>query len=269
MLRGRWRAAILLCVALAAALACGAQEGGAQEGGSGAGAERPDMLNEAEDLFVLANRARAAAGVKELNWDPALTDAALTHCRLMAEKGPIEHQYAGELDLQTRAAKAGAHFSLIAENVGVGTTPAAIHDEWLNSAGHRANLLNPNVNRLGVAVVEARGVLYAVEDFSQAEPVLTPSQVEIVISRLVGVSGITIMASNKGARAYCAGASVPASSRQPSFLIKWQGPDLTQLPQALASRLASGQFHEAEVGSCAPQGAKESFTVYRVAVLLY
>ncbi len=253
-----------MCLILAAPLAHGVQADS-----SAAGAVRPDLLNEAQALFVLANRARAAAGVKPLNWDPALTDAALAHCRLMAEKGPIEHQYAGEPDLQTRAAKAGAHFSLIAENIAIGASPAEIQRGWMNSPGHRANLLNPNVDRLGVAVVEARGVLYAVEDFSQAVPVLTRRQVEIVISRLVAVSGIKILADTKAARTYCAAGNVPQGGMEPSFLIKWQGPSLTTLPQSLASRLASGQYHQAEVGSCAPQGAKGSFTVYRVAVLLY
>jgi hypothetical protein len=112
-------------------------------------------------------------------------------------------------------------------------------------------------------------VLYAVEDFSQAVPVLSRSQVEIVVSRLVGVGGIAVLADNAAARAYCAGSALPTGARQPSLLVKWQGPDLTQLPKGLAAQLASGQFHQAEVGSCAPQGAQSSFTVYRVAVLLY
>jgi uncharacterized protein YkwD len=237
-----------------------------------AASQNGDGSNEstgAEQLFVLANQARAVAGVGRLSWDPALSEAALQHCQLMAKEGPIAHQYGGEPNISTRAAQAGAHFSLLEENVAVGPTAAAIHDEWMHSAGHRANLLNPNVNRLGVAVVEAHGVLYAVEDFSQAEPVLSQSQLEIVIARLVGVRGITILADTSAARAYCAGSKLPAGARQPSFLMTWQGTDLTKLPKPLADRLASGQFHQAEVGSCAPQGATGSFTLYRVAVTLY
>jgi Cysteine-rich secretory protein family len=254
----------MLCLALAAPMAHAAQAES-----TAPGAAPPDLLNEAEDLFELANQARAAAGVKPLSWDPALTDAALAHCRLMAEKGPIAHQYAGELDLQTRAAKAGAHFSLIAENVAIGASPEEIQHGWMNSPGHRANLLNPDVNRLGVAVVQARGVLYAVEDFSQAVPVLTHRQVEIVVSRLVAARGITILADNKAARTYCATGNAPPDGRAPSLMISWQGSNLTALPSSLASPLASGHYHQAEVGSCAPQGVKESFTAFRVAVLLY
>lgn len=239
-------------------------------GNAGVRAENaPGMPAEAEQLFALANQARAAAGLGRLAWDPALSEAALAHCRRMAAEGPIAHQYAGEPELEARAAQAGAHFSLIEENVAIGPDPAAIHDEWMHSPGHRSNLLNPGADRLGVAVVQAHGVLYAVEDFSRAVPQLSRSQVEIVIGRLVGVSGVTVLAENAAARAYCAGDGAPKGPRQPGFLMKWQGPDLAQLPRPLAARLASGQYHQAEVGSCAPEGAKDGFTVYRVAVLLY
>ena len=43
-----------------------------------------------------------------------------------------------------------------------------IHDEWMQSPGHRTNLLNPDVDHVGVAVVESRGVLYAVADYERA-----------------------------------------------------------------------------------------------------
>ena len=66
-----------------------------------------------------------------------------------------------------RAGQAGAHFSLIEENVAVGPTPAAIHDGWMHSPGHRTNLLNPEVDRVGIAVVASRGELYAVADYAR------------------------------------------------------------------------------------------------------
>jgi hypothetical protein len=51
--------------------------------------------------------------------------------------------------------------------------------------------------------------------------------------------------------------------------MRWQDADLTRLPQALADRLASGQYRQAAVGSCPAQGVEGQFTAYRVAVLLY
>src|SRR5579862_6923282 len=74
----------------------------------------------AEQVFVLANQARMQAGVGRLQWDPALAAAALKHCLRMAQEGPIAHRYGGEADLSARAAQAGAHFSVIEENVAIG-----------------------------------------------------------------------------------------------------------------------------------------------------
>jgi uncharacterized protein YkwD len=81
----------------------------------------------ADQLFVLANQARAAAGLGRLEWDPALADAALKHCLRMAVEGTIAHRYEGEPDLTSRTGTAGAHFSLIEENIAVGSRPDNIH----------------------------------------------------------------------------------------------------------------------------------------------
>jgi len=231
--------------------------------------DQPDLRAQAEQLFALANQARAAAGAGPLQWDPDLADAALEHCRRMAIEGPIAHRYGGEPDVTTRAAQAGAHFSLIEENVAVGPTAADIHDGWMHSPDHRRNLLNPNVDRVGIALVAAHGVLYAVADYSRAVRVLSPVQVEAVVSRLLRVSGISILGSHAQARAYCGGANRVGGTPQPGFLMRWQGPDLDHLPQQLVNNLGSGGFHAAEVGSCAPRNGEASFTAYRVAVLLY
>jgi hypothetical protein len=51
--------------------------------------------------------------------------------------------------------------------------------------------------------------------------------------------------------------------------MRWQGADLSHLPRALGSKLASKEYHKAAVGSCSPQGQQDAFTAYRLAVLLY
>jgi uncharacterized protein YkwD len=227
----------------------------------------PNLQSQSEQLFVLANQARAAQGIARLQWDPALAAAALQHCRRMVAEGPIAHRYGGEPDLTARAGDAGAHFSLIEENVALGAYAATIHDSWMHSPGHRANLLNPDVDRVGIAVVPANGVLYAVADYARAVPVLAQAQVEASIARLLRAKGMTILKDVGDARAYCANASKGNSG--PGFLMRWQNADLTVLPQPLLDRLASGRYRQAAVGSCAPQDVEGSFTTYRVAVLLY
>jgi len=224
---------------------------------------------EARQIVELANEARAAHGAGPLRWDTALAAAARQHCLRMAAEGPISHRYGGEAAVSERAGEAGAHFSLIEENVALGPTPAAIHDAWMRSPGHRTNLLNPAVDRVGVAVVASRGVLYAVADYERAVPVFAQAQVEAAISRLVRVSGVTILRDPTAAREYCAQSKGTRGSNRPSYLIFWQEADLTRLPQQLLDRIASGQYRHAAVGSCPPQDVEGSFTAYRVAVLLY
>jgi len=225
-----------------------------------------------EQLFALANRTRAAAGVGALQWDPALAAAALQHCERMAAEGPIAHRYGGEADLSDRAGQAGAHFSLIEENVAVGPSAAEIHDGWMHSPGHRDNLLNPQVNRVGVAVVAVQGALYAVADYAQAVPVFSTGGVEAAVAEKLRDRGMTVLRDTADARRVCAqdgDARGAWSGSQPSFLMQWQGPDVTQLPKSLLDRMASGRYRQASVGSCAPHDVEGQFTVYRVAVLLY
>jgi uncharacterized protein YkwD len=224
---------------------------------------------EAWEIVALANQARAAGGAGPLRWDAALAAAARQHCLRMAAEGPIAHRYGGEPDVGGRAAQAGAHFSLIEENVAIGPTPAAIHEEWMHSPDHRANLLNPEVDRVGVALVASRGVLYAVADYARAAPVLTQAQVEAAIASLLRAQGVTLLADPTDARAYCAQNRGAKGSSQPGFRMLWQGADLTRLPQQLLDRIASGRYRQAAVGSCPPRDLEGSFTAYRVAVLLY
>jgi len=224
---------------------------------------------EAWEIVVLANQARATQGAKPLQWDTALGEAARQHCLRMAAEGPISHRYGGEPDLSERASQAGAHFSLIEENVAVGPTPAGIHELWMHSPGHRTNLLNPDVDRVGVAVVASRGVLYAVADYARVVSVLSQTQVESTIAELVRAKGVAVLNDAANARSYCAQEQVARDSKLPGFRMLWQEADLTHLPQALLDRIGSGHYHRAAVGSCPAQDVQGSFTAYRVAVLLY
>src|SRR5208283_6054918 len=108
---------------------------------------------EAWQLVTLANQARAAAGIRPLQWDPALAQAARQHCLRMAAEGPIGHRYGGEADVSERGGQAGAHFSLIEENVAFAPTPEEVHWGWMNSPHHRENILNPAVDHVGIALV--------------------------------------------------------------------------------------------------------------------
>ena len=121
-------------------------------------------------LFDAANRERAARRLAPLKWNPALASAARAHAQKMARENTLSHQFPGEMDLGTRVRLAGVRFRAVAENVAQGPSAASIHTQWINSPPHRANLLDPELDSIGIAVAEGQGQLFAVQDFSQANP---------------------------------------------------------------------------------------------------
>lgn len=223
--------------------------------------------------MALANRERSQRGLPLLKWDAALAEAALKHTRRMvSEGGAIEHQYAGELELSERAGLSGAHFDLIEENIAVGPTPSEIHDAWMHSKGHRDNMLNRQVNRVGIAVLADRGVLYATADYSRGVEAFSGAQVEERIAELITRRGMKVRSDHTLARDACpASRGFPrvANGTMPSFVMRWQDSDLSRLPENLVQQIESRHYHEAAVGSCQPSGEAGTFTAYRIAVLLY
>ena len=227
----------------------------------------------AQQLFMLANQSRAAAGTGPLQWDAALAEGAMQHCLRMAVEGPIEHRYQGEADLTERAGQAGAHFSIVEENIAVGSYVETIHQGWLNSPAHRANLLNPEVDRVGVAVVASQGVIFAVADYARAVPVVSQAEVEEAVASLILTQGVGIHRDAADARAACLleeGLPTPPPDPRPRYVMRLQTSDLTtRLPQELLDMLRSRQYRRAAGGSCPARDVGGSFTVYRIAVLLY
>jgi hypothetical protein len=135
--------------------------------------------------------------------------------------------------------------------------------------------MNPEMDRIGVALVPAHGTLYAVADFSKGVTQMTDAQVEATVGKALADKGLTLMADADGARKYCAladGASGAGLGLKARFLMRWQNADIGKLPPQLEQALAGGQFKQASVGACAAQGGGPGgpvFSGYRVAVLLF
>jgi len=237
----------------------------------GSGQEVPVApVQSVAEQFLLseANGDRVAHGLEPVRVDAALVQAALTHAREMAARGEISHQFAGEVALADRAATAGARFSLVTENVAVATRPGVIHGMWMQSAGHRANLLDPKVDAVGIAVVSRGREFYAVEDFARTVRRMSLAEQEGAVGGLIESTGVSVAPTTEDARQTCALGTGYAGARRPWFVMRFTAADLTQLPDQLRTRLMSGRVHEAVVGACVPE--KETpFSGYAVAVMLY
>ncbi|HTY85239.1 MAG TPA: CAP domain-containing protein [Silvibacterium sp.] len=227
------------------------------------------QIEEARRIFELTNQDRQQRGLPVLRWDSALAAAAQAHADRMVRHSTLSHQYPGEAELQERAAEAGAHFRNIAENIAMGPNPNSIENEWMHSASHRANILDPNMDRLGVAVVRQGGYLYAVEDFDQGSQVLSPEQVEERVRQLLRAQNVDPSAPARPAEEACSMQhGIPRGSNARS-IVRFETPDLNQLPSQVVGQIRTGNFQRAAVGACAPDDNQPNFTTYHVAIIFY
>jgi uncharacterized protein YkwD len=218
-------------------------------------------------LFESANRERAARHLPELRWDAQLASAAKAHAEWMARRGTLSHQFSGEATLEERLARAGAQFSMAAENIAEGPNAGEIHDGWMHSPPHRENLLNPRLNALGVAVATRGGQLFAVQDFSEAVASLSLNEQERKVSSLLAAEGLSVSKNSKDARKTCAMERGWAGPR-PRGVVRFETAELSELPSGVVQRIQAMKADSAAVGACAA-GDQGAFVRFRIAILLY
>lgn len=145
----------------------------------------------AQDLFQRLNAERKARGLRELTLDPNLASMALDWSQHMAATGVFAHR-----DLASASGLPGiAKYSALGENIawveGFQSEALQLHKGWMQSDGHRANMLQPGFDAVGIGVVCADGRAWATEDFgrldnSTAPPMTSavPPQNPIVATRI-------------------------------------------------------------------------------------
>jgi Cysteine-rich secretory protein family len=115
----------------------------------------------AADLFKRLNAERAARGLPALTWDPSLAIYATSWSKNMASYG-FRHSNIGSLL---------GSYNFVGENIAMGSagvTAGSLHNAWMHSDGHRANILAPGFMRVGVGVYcRSDGSLWATQDFAR------------------------------------------------------------------------------------------------------
>lgn len=108
------------------------------------------------EILELVNEERTEAGLDSLAIDSQLDQAANLHTDEMVQADRMSHQLPGEAGLGDRVSDTGYDWRALGENVAAGQqTPEAVVDAWMNSSGHRDNILNPNFTSLGVGYEDA------------------------------------------------------------------------------------------------------------------
>jgi uncharacterized protein YkwD len=139
-----------------------------------------------QQLLDLANQDRAHAGAPRLTLDAGLSKAARAHAEAMFAARQLSHQFQGEPSLPQRLAVV-AHTPLDQEGENVALDVDAIQAEQhlMLSPPHRANLLNPAYNVVGLGVVRSGDRLYIVQDFGHALPNYSVAEVKERIAATV------------------------------------------------------------------------------------
>ncbi len=130
---------------------------------AGSGSEgRTAETTQAEAILKLVNQERSKAGVSPLKLSEKLTNVANMKAKDMADKNYFSHTsptYGSPFDMLK---KFGISFSYAGENIAAGQkTAEEVMDSWMNSSGHRQNILNKNYTELGVGFT--RGGQYGTE----------------------------------------------------------------------------------------------------------
>ncbi|MCS0603119.1 sigma-70 family RNA polymerase sigma factor [Streptomyces sp. LP11] len=127
---------------------------------------QPAPAGTVAQVIALVNKERATAGCGPVTEDSELDKAAQAHSDDMAARNFFEHTNPDGADPGQRITAAGYRWSTYGENIAKGQqTPESVMDSWMNSPGHRANILNCSFKNLGVGVHRGSGGPWWTQDF--------------------------------------------------------------------------------------------------------
>ena len=110
------------------------------------------------EVLDLVNAERAKKGLSKLTWSDELANVARAHSKDMLNRKFFSHTNPDGQSPFDRMRAAGIRYSSAGENIAAGQrTPQEVVNAWMNSEGHRANILNASFTKLGVGYVTGNG----------------------------------------------------------------------------------------------------------------
>jgi uncharacterized protein YkwD len=227
-----------------------------------------------QQLFALVNRERDRAGLRRLEWNDALAQAARTHAKLLVRHGSLSHQFPGEPSLAERLGATGLRFDASAENVALGPGIEGDHDALMQSAAHRDNILDPQYNAIGIGIAASGAYLYVAENFAHVFPTYSEAEFRDAIAaafnrarRANGVAPVSITSDDRLHESACArGSNTDRLGRQlpvvevTAFTIS--DPEKLAAPMQKAAR--DGNIRSLSLGVCLRPGAAQGYANFWV-----
>ncbi|MFE9728621.1 sigma-70 family RNA polymerase sigma factor [Streptomyces sp. NPDC005794] len=123
----------------------------------------------AEEVIALVNNERVKEGCGSVSGNSLLAKAASDHSADMAARDYFSHTSPDGTDPGARITAAGYRWSTYGENIAKGQpTAASVMDSWMNSDGHRANILNCDFKEIGIGRVDSSGGPVWTQNFGTA-----------------------------------------------------------------------------------------------------
>ena len=131
-------------------------------------APAPSTTVSTKDCVTLVNKERAARGIAPVTVDARLTDAAQKHSAYQASINKMTHTGKGYTNAGQRITAAGYSWSTWAENIAAGQRDCTqAMSAWMNSSGHRANILSSKMKNIGMGVAKSSsGTMYWTMDLA-------------------------------------------------------------------------------------------------------
>ncbi|MCE4865457.1 CAP domain-containing protein [Clostridioides difficile] len=111
-----------------------------------------------KEVVDLVNVERAKAGLNPLTLDSSISNVATKKSQDMIDNNYFSHNsptYGSPFDMLK---KFGVSYKTAGENIAMGQkTPKEVVSAWMNSEGHRKNIMNPNFSKIGVGVAQKSG----------------------------------------------------------------------------------------------------------------
>jgi len=237
----------------------------------------------AQQLFQLTNQEREKNGLPPLAWDDRLAKAAAEHAKLMVDHEELSHQFSGEPSVRDRIAATNLHFDRSGENVAYDDNAEDANRGLMNSPPHRANILSPDYNAIGIAAVTKGDLLYVVEDFARRLPDYTTEKVEQIIAGEVAqararhrdnpLAQLDDPALREQAcqmaqqdRLITSGLKTP---KPPRYTVSYTATDPSQLPSSAMAPITNPTMRGFSVGACYAKSASHPNALYWVALTFY
>jgi uncharacterized protein YkwD len=230
-------------------------------------------------LLILANQARAQAGLSSLQMDEGLTRAARAHAVEMAERQQLSHQFGGEPALAQRlATNCTLHLDQAGENVAYAGSAEQAQESLMHSPPHRENLLNPAYNVAGFGVVRAGFSLYVAQDFGHSLPNYSPRQASGLVSgsiarmrRDASLPPLVWKDSDAAQDAACSMArtdSLKPVAVRGAYILRYTTEQPEMLPAQVARAIEDHGVHTFSVGTCYARTNSYPNGVYWVTLVL-